>query len=300
MATRRKGLGRGLDALLTDRSGRQVDTSATPSGEGVQSLQLELLDANQKQPRTEFEKEKLEELAQSIRAQGVIQPVIVQSNGEGRYLILAGERRTRAARLAGLTEIPALVRRDPLDDSQVLQLALVENLQRADLNVLEEARAFQQLREVHGMTQDEIARQVGRSRSAVANHLRLLKLPGPILELLAAGRLTAGQARPLLSLPKTEDQQELAATAADGGLSAREIESLVAASLAPEGTTRDSSSSKGASQEQDVNTRKAAERLTRALQTKVEIRRTRRGGTVRVHFHSEEELIRLFDLMTRT
>lgn len=274
MSTRKRGLGRGLDALLKTED------------PGIRSLPLSLLEPNRFQPRVSFEEEGLEELAESIRAQGVIQPIVVTSNPSGGYTIIAGERRWRAARRAGLDEVPVVVR-DVQDDRQLLEMALVENLQRSDLNPVEEAEAYQSLREGFGLSQEEIARQVGKGRPTVANALRLLGLPGEIMDMLRDGRLTAGQARPLLSLESDAKKLELARRAANKGLTAREVEKLVRRG----GTTR------RAEPVIDPDTRAAADRLTRHLRTRVEIRRRGKGGTVRIGFHSEEELMRLFEML---
>lgn len=278
MSARKRGLGRGLDALLEDVP-RPV-----PSTVAVDRLR-----ANHRQPRTRFDDDGLEELADSIRAQGVIQPLIVSDLGEGAYEIVAGERRWLAARRAGLSEVPVVVR-EAVGDQEMLELALVENLQRTDLDALEEAQAFHSLTEDHGLSHEEIGRRVGRSRPAISNSLRLLQLPEEIQELLRAGRLTAGQARPLLALAG-EQQLRLARLAAAEGLSARAIERRVRRA------TR--SSLRRPAAEPDVHALAAAERLTRELQTRVEIRRRGAGGEIRIRFHDEEELMRLYDMIAK-
>lgn len=275
---RHRGLGRGLDALLR-------------ADEGVRAVAVDQLRPNRLQPRTRFDETGLAELAESIRTQGVVQPLIVQPKTDGTYTIIAGERRWRAAQLAGLTAVPVVVR-EVADDRQLLELALVENLQRADLDAVEEAEAFRALQEGFSLSQEEIARRVGKSRAAVANTLRLLRLPAKVLELLRAGRLTAGQARPLLALEEPIQQEIIAHRAADETLSARQLEELVARLRAP-GKAKKRRSPAPA----EPHAVAAAERLTQRLQTKVEIHRRGRGGTLRIHFHSEEELMRLFDLM---
>ena len=242
---------------------------------------------NRFQPRERFDDDALRELAESIREQGVLQPIVAVEEATGEFTIVAGERRWRAARLAGVESVPVVVR-ELKDDSSWLELALVENLQRSDLNPIEEAEAFQALREKFGFTQDQIAQRVGKGRPTVTNALRLLRLPEPVLELLRAGALTAGQARPLVALEDPRRQIELARQAAERGLSAREVEALAAA-----GAPRDKPRRKVASL--DSNTQAAQERLTRALRTRVEIRRRGKSGTVRLYFHSEDELMRLYD-----
>lgn len=276
MTTKRGGLGRGLDALLETREA------------GVQTVPVAQLSPNRFQPRTDFNDTGMDELTESIRQQGIVQPVVVTPRPEAGYTIVAGERRWRAARRAGLEEIPVIVK-EVRDDRQLLELALVENLQRADLNAIEEAEAFRSLQTGFGLSQEQIGLQVGRSRAAVSNSLRLLGLPDEIQDMLRDGRLTAGQARPLLGVTEAEEQLTLARRAVAQGLSARQIEALT-------GGER-KSRKKRTKQVMDPDTAAAAERLTRRIQTRVEIRRRGAGGMVQIHFHSEEELMRLFDLL---
>lgn len=277
-AARKRGLGRGLDALMGDQPEPR---------EGVQQVPVDRLQPNRFQPRSHFDESGLEELAESIRAQGVIQPIVAVAADGGRYTIVAGERRWRAAQRAGLKEVPVVVR-TVSGDRELLELALVENLQRADLNPVEEAEAYRTLGDGFSLSQEQIATRVGKARTTVTNTLRLLRLPEEVLDMLRDGRLTAGQARPLLGLSSDEERVELARKAAEGGLSAREIEQRVkepAPARRPEPP------------QDDVHTAAARERLTRRLQTKVEIRRRGNRGTLRIHFHSEEELMRLYDLI---
>lgn len=277
---KRGGLGRGLDALLEPKE--------TSEDMGVQTVPVGQLSPNRFQPRTDFNDTGMEELAESIRQQGIVQPVVVTPGPGGGFTIIAGERRWRAAQRAGLGEIPVVVKQVD-DDRQLLEMALVENLQRADLNAIEEAEAFRSLQQAFGLSQEEIGVQVGRSRAAISNALRLLGLPAEIQDMLRDGRLTAGQARPLLTVADEEHQMELALRAAKEGLSARQLEALTRGERQP----RKRLAPKGA----DPDTAAAAERLTRRIQTKVEIRRRGKGGTVQLHFHSEEELMRLYDLL---
>ncbi len=275
MSQPRSALGRGLDALI------QVE-------EVPHTLPIDRLRPNRWQPRTEFDDEGLSELAESIRSQGVVQPLVVTTRDRENYTIVAGERRWRAARRAGLEEVPVVVR-EVTGDRELLELALVENLQRADLNPVEEAEAYRSLQESFGLGQEEIGRRVGRSRVAVTNTLRLLNLPDEIQDMLRTGQLTSGQARPLLALATEEEQVKLAKRAAEASMSARQLEELVRpASKKP---------AKRAAKPVDPNDAAAAEKLTRRVQTKVEIARRGAGGTVRLHFHSEEELMRLYDLL---
>ncbi|HSK79709.1 MAG TPA: ParB/RepB/Spo0J family partition protein [Thermoanaerobaculia bacterium] len=284
MNPKKRGLGRGLDALIE----KQPEAPQAPA----RTLPLASLRPNRLQPRTSFNESAIEELAESIRAQGVVQPLIVTPDGEGIYAIVAGERRWRAARRAGLEEVPVVIR-EVANDRELLELALVENLQRSDLNAIEEAEAYLALQEKFGLSQEEIAARVGKGRPTVANSLRLLKLPEEVLELLRGGQLTAGQARPLLSIETPEEQIELALRAVREGLSSREMERLVAA---PEKEAPKKKPVKPI----EVHAAAAQEKLTRRLQTKVEIRRKGKGGLLQIHFHSEEELMRLYDeLMER-
>ena len=212
---KRKALGKGLSALLPD-----PEPSAAPV-ESANDVPLDQLEPNPFQPRTVFEPKQLQELAASLRETGMVQPILVRRQG-GRYQIIAGERRWRAAREAGLASVPVVVRDVP--DDRLLELALVENIQRQELMPLEEAQAYQRLHDEFRLTQEEVARRVGKDRSTVANTLRLLRLPPKVRELLAAGRLDAGHARALLALDGADDQVALAAEIARRGLSVREVE----------------------------------------------------------------------------
>ena len=277
MIKKRGGLGRGLEALLEPREAA-----------GVQTVAVSRLTPNRFQPRSDFSDTGMEELTESIRQQGIVQPVVVTPAEGDKYTIIAGERRWRAAQRAGLEEVPVVVKSVD-DDRQLLELALVENLQRADLNVIEEAEAFRSLQHAFGLSQEEIGVQVGRSRAAIGNALRLLGLPEEIQDMMRDGRLTAGQARPLLSLDDPEQQLALALRTVKEGLSARQVEALTSGERKP----RKQRATRG----MDPDTAAAAERLTRRLQTKVEIRRQGAGGALRIQFHSEEELMRLYDLL---
>ena len=285
-AARKRGLGRGLDALMGDEP-------PAPPRTGTQQVPVDRLKPNRFQPRSFFDEAGLEELAESIRAQGVIQPIVAVPDDGGpgrteRYTIVAGERRWRAAQRAGLTEVPVVLR-TVSGDQELLELALVENLQRADLNPVEEAEAYRTLGDTFSRSQDAIASRVGKARTTVTNPLRLLRLPDEVTDMLRDGRLTAGQARPLLALPSAEQQVELARLAVEDDLTARELERRV---QEPEPAKPPKTPP-----EPDVHTSAAQEKLTRRLQTKVEIRRRGDRGTLRIHFHSEEELMRLYDLL---
>ncbi len=288
MSAKRRGLGRGLDALLGSAS--RTGSGPVPEGgtadpaAGILSLPVDRLEPNRYQPRSTFDDQGLDELAESIKSQGVVQPLVVTPGDEDRYTIIAGERRWRASRRAGLEVVPVVVR-EVTGDQQILELALVENVQRADLNAIEEAEAYRTLADTFQLSQEEISGRVGKGRTTVTNSLRLLRLPEPIQDLIREGRLTAGQARPLLAVPDPELQVEIAERAVEQGLTARDLEALV--------TPR--KPRKKPPPELDVHTRAAIEELTRTLQTRVEIVRRKNRGLLQIHFHSEDELIRLYD-----
>jgi len=282
-AGKKRGLGRGLDAL--------IEKAEPKPDEPVRTLPVASLHPNRFQPRTYFDEAAIEDLAASVRAQGIIQPLVVTPEGDG-YAIIAGERRWRAARKAGLDAVPVVIRQ-VTDDRELLELALVENLQRSDLNPIEEAEAYAALQEKFGLSQEEVAARVGKARTTVTNALRLLRLPDEVLDLLREGRLTAGQARPLLAIQDPEEQIRLADRAVRDGLSARDLERLAA-------EPQESRKPKKPDRPVEVHTAAAEERLTRRLQTRVEIKRQGPGGQrgqLRIHFHSEEELMRLFDVL---
>jgi ParB family chromosome partitioning protein len=278
MSEKRRGLGRGLDALLPKEE----------PAPAVATLAVGQLRPNRRQPRGHFEDAGIDELAASIRAQGVLQPIVVSPLDSTTYTIIAGERRWRAAQRAGLDRVPVVVRTIAAD-RELLELALVENLQRTDLNPAEEAEAYRTLVEEFGLSHEAVAERVGKTRATVSNTLRLLKLPERALELVREGRLTAGQARALLALDDPEAVERLAERAVRQGLSARAIEALAAGPR-----------KRRAKAPPEPNAAAAAERLTQRLQTRVEIERRGAGGSIRIHFHGEEELMRLYDrLMAR-
>jgi ParB family chromosome partitioning protein len=278
----KRGLGRGLDAILEKPEVR----------DGIQLLPLWQLQPNRHQPRNAFDKGGLEELSQSIQAQGIIQPLVASPGEAGKYVIVAGERRWRAAKMAGLREVPVIVR-EIEDDRQLLELALVENLQREDLNAVEEAEAFQALRENFRLSQDQVGQRVGKSRTTITNSLRLLRLGPEVLDLVRDGALTAGQARPLLGIESKGAQLHLARRAVQEELSARQVEAIV---------RRESGASRAtaAKSRTDVHASAAADALTRSLQAKVEIVRRGKKGVVKIHFHSEEELMGIYERLMKT
>ncbi len=237
------------------------------------------------QPRRGFAPGPLEELAASIREHGVVQPIVVVARGE-KLEIVAGERRYRAARLAGLERVPVVIREKPAD-RELLELALVENLQREDLNPMEEAEAFGRLKEEFALTQEQIAERVGKDRATVSNSLRILRLPNSVKELVRDGALSGGHARALVGLPTPDEQQGLAEEIIRRGLSVRQTEARVARSTTGPRVKRE--------RRRDPFTRDAEEKLSRRLRTRVRISRKRRGGRIELLFGSEEELIGLFE-----
>lgn len=278
---KRHVLGKGLDALLPK----------TQTGRALLELDIERISPSEFQPRVQFESEKLEELTASIAANGVIQPIVVRQNGNG-YEIIAGERRWRAAQRAGLSRIPAIVQE--VSDEKMVEMALVENIQRDDLSPIEEAHAYQLLVEQFSLNQEEVAKRVGRSRTAVTNTLRLLRLPKPIQQQLLSGEISMGHARALLPLAKDE-QLELARQIATRGLSVREVERRVQRL-----TQTVDRATVGRPPSKDANLRAAEHKLEERWKTRVEIRRRGPGGQIVLYFHSEEELERLYeDLLPR-
>ena len=228
---KRGGLGKGLDAIFAENGTENQNSSIT--------LPLREIEPNRAQPRKQFDEGALAELADSISQHGILQPLLVRPLVSGGYQIVAGERRWRAARMAGLTEVPAVVRE--MSDQQVMQLALIENLQREDLTALEEAQGYQTLMESYELTQEEIAKIVGKSRPAVANALRLLNLPQAVRELVAEGKLSAGHARTLLPIESAQDMLEMAQLTVKHGISVRELEKMVKKFLSHETETEPAS-----------------------------------------------------------
>lgn len=281
----KRGLGKGLGALIPQ-------TEA--AGGGVEVVPIQAIRPNPLQPRTSIQEESLGELAESIREHGVIQPLIVRREedeaGAG-YVLIAGERRWQAAKLAGLPSVPVIIK--DATPQQMLELALVENIQRADLNPLEEAGAYQQLIEEFGLTQEQVADKVGKSRAAVANALRLLRLPARVRTALAEGTISEGHARALLSLENEALQEQTLNLVINKALSVRQTEELVRRLL--EGARRPGS--KKESSRQSPETRALEADFESALGTRVQLFRSRQGGKLVIHFYSEEELQALYDAL---
>ncbi|HEV7682782.1 MAG TPA: ParB/RepB/Spo0J family partition protein [Pyrinomonadaceae bacterium] len=286
----RKALGRGLGALLS------AEGTAT-AAEEASEVPLTLIDPGSVQPRTIFDDAKLENLANSIRANGVVQPVLLRRKGD-RFELIAGERRWRAAQIAGLNKIPAVVRSVP--DDKVLEIALIENIQREDLNPIEEARAYKKLIETLGLTQETVAERVGRDRSYVTNYLRLLKLPDDLQDLLQSGRISTGHARTLLGLDQPDIQRRIARKVIEQDLSVRATEQLVR--LSATRPTQRAAKVTQKEQEVDPNVRAAENKLRRLFGTQVRIIQPTGGasGRIELEFYNQTDLNRLYDLLTES
>jgi ParB family chromosome partitioning protein len=285
MSTQKKALGRGLGALIPSRPAPEpAAPQATPSA-GLAEVPIEQIAPNPYQPRKTFNDASIEDLARSVREHGIIQPLVVTKTGDNKYRLIAGERRFRAAQKAGLATVPVVIK-ETMADSDVLQVALIENIQREDLNPIEEAYAYHQLHEEFGLTQEEISKRVGKERSTVANFLRLMRLPDSVKKLLAAGQLSMGHARAILAVEPARKQEQLAERVVRRNLNVRQTE-MLAAESSPKAAEPE--------KEKDIFTRDAEDKLTRTLRSKVEIDRKRRGGVIHIRFGSEDELIRLVD-----
>lgn len=282
MAKTRRALGRGLSALIPE--------TAPPPPELPTEADLDRLTPNRAQPRTVVDEPKLEALARSIRASGVLQPIVVRRIDGDRFEIVAGERRWRAAQKAGLLRVPIVVREVP--DEKLLETALIENVQRENLNPIEEGEAYRRLIDERGMTQEDVAAAVGKDRATVANYARLLVLPPEVRTEVAAGALTMGHARALLGLSEADAQRRAARDVVAGGLSVRETEVLVKKLAGPPASPGPKAAAV------DVHTQAAQDRLRVALGTRVRIVRKGRRGRIEIDFGSEDELQRLFERLT--
>jgi len=278
----RKALGRGLSALLSE---------AATAGEELLEIDLDLIDPNPDQPRSSINQARLEELAQSIRSHGLVQPILLRRMANGRFQIVAGERRWRAALIAGILRLPAVIRNIP--DDKLLELALVENIQRQELNPIEEATAYRRLVEHLGLTQDELAERVGKQRPTIANYLRLLELSDHIKRLLEGEEISMGHARALLGLATAEQRESLANEIVKRGLSVRETERAVQKE-SKKPRTRSSTVHPN-----DANIRAAELKMKRLLGTQVKIHLVREGGRIEVGFGSISELDRIYSIIMR-
>lgn len=277
----RKRLGRGLAALIGDLDKPSSPAEQSPQVRADRSAPIELVSPNPRNPRRSFGEEDLEDLTQSIREHGIVQPVVVRTMPDNRYEIIAGERRWRAAQRAGLTSVPIVIR--DVSDRIALELAIIENVQRADLNPVEEAQGYQQLIDEHQYTQADLGQVIGKSRSHVANTLRLLKLPEHVRSMVTDGSLSAGHARTLVT---ALDPESLARRIVDEGLSVRQAEAL--AQQPPRVDT--GRSERGASSEKDADTIALEKTLSDALGLKVSITHGQRGGDIKIRYSSLEQL----------
>jgi ParB family chromosome partitioning protein len=278
---KKKALGRGLEALIPERA------SSQDVGQRIFRLEVDRIATNRYQPRQTFDDQGISDLAESIQTHGVIQPVLVRSLQQGGYELIAGERRLRAVRLLGLPTIPAIVQE--ATDERSLELALIENIQREDLNPLETAEAYHRLGEDFHLSQEDIAHKVGKDRSTVANALRILTLPKEVKEEIASGRLSMGHAKALLSLSRGRDQVDVAARIVEKGLSVREAETLVRGWTAP-GTTKRPVLP-------DPHVQDVEERMQRALGTKVRIQGRGKRGRIVVEYYGLEDLQRILEVI---
>ena len=288
--SKQRGLGRGLGAFFPG-VGATAAAPDPPAGQRVALIPIDAIAANPNQPRRDFDERELESLSQSVRANGVLSPILVRSVGDRRYEIVAGERRWRAARMAGLTEMPALVRE--ADDPQSLELALIENLQRTDLNPIEEAAGYRQLIDEHGFTQDGLSQRLGKARPTLANAIRLLSLPESVQAMVRDRRLSAGHARALASLPPAR-AEEIARTAIARGLNVRDVERLAGESP----TAKKKQSTSGGAKAAVGLTPDLAEvetRLRFALATRVSIHPSAAGGSIEIRYAGDDELQRIVD-----
>lgn len=281
----RRALGRGLSALLSD-------PGPAPQGEEMLEVDIDLIDPNPAQPRGRFNEDKLDELAQSIRANGLVQPLLLRRDSNGRYQIVAGERRWRAAQRAGLHRINAVIRSIP--DSKLLELALIENIQREELNPIEEAVAYQNLKHNLGLTDDEIAHQVGKDRSSINNYLRLLKLPEDVQRMLEDNLISMGHARALLGLDTKDQIRTLANEVAEKKLSVRQTEQAVKRATSPQSLREKSTPS-----DNDANIRAAELKMKRFLGSQVRIHLGNNGGRIEIEFGSTNELDRIYSIIMR-
>lgn len=279
-------MGRGLSALISE-------TSTAGSSEEFREIEIDLIEPNNLQPRTRFDEPQLEELAASIKENGIVQPILVRKLNGGRYQLVAGERRWRAAQRAGLNRIPAVLR--DIADDKMLELALIENIQRQELNPIEEAHAYKRLIDTLGLTQETVAQRVGRDRTFVTNYLRLLRLPDDIQQLVEENKLSMGHARTLLSIDDADRQRKLAKNIIEKGLSVRETERLIKKVINnPAGAD-----SEIAPRSVDANVRLAEVKLRRRFSTQVKILPNQQGegGKIEIHYYNPVDLHRLFELL---
>ena len=299
MAKKARGLGKGLDALFGDmevsvepsskeeESSAVHDIEAAETHEGIKYIDINNIKPNANQPRKTFDEGKLEELADSIREHGLIQPLVVRKSTNG-YEIVAGERRWRAARKIGIKKIPAIVRE--LSDEENMLLAIIENMQREDLDPIEEAEGISQMIETYGLSQEQVSKSLGKSRPYITNQLRLLKLPEEIRKMVSDGRLSSGHVRALITIDDEEKQIKLAVQAVEQGLSVRQVEALAKAN-------KKVKKSKSAKKKKSADVKRVEEDLKVALGTKVNLNQNGKKGKIEIEFYSKDELERLIELL---
>lgn len=299
MAKKARGLGKGLDALFGDmevsvepsskeeESSAVHDIEAAETHEGIKYIDINNIKPNANQPRKTFDEGKLEELADSIREHGLIQPLVVRKSTNG-YEIVAGERRWRAARKIGIKEIPAIVRE--LSDEENMLLAIIENMQREDLDPIEEAEGISQMIETYGLSQEQVSKSLGKSRPYITNQLRLLKLPEEIRKMVSDGRLSSGHVRALITIDDEEKQIKLAVQAVEQGMSVRQVEALAKAN-------KNVKKSKTAKKKKSADVKRVEEDLKVALGTKVNLNQNGKKGKIEIEFYSKDELERLIELL---
>jgi len=282
----KKALGKGLQALLPEK--KTLAWKVEQDGQAVFMISLDQILPNRYQPRTTFVEAELEELAQSVKEHGVLQPIVVRRKGDGMYELIAGERRFRAAKIAGMTAIPALVRNS--NDEKALAVALVENIQRQNLNPMEEAKAYSRLMGEFGLTQDLVSRSVGKDRSSIANILRLLSLPKAVQQFIESGAISLGHAKVLAGLSTAEAQLQLAQKIVSEQLSVRQIEQIISSGQKKDRGPR-------SKKEEPHRFRNLEEQFRKRLGTKVQVKAGARGGQLIIHYFSDEELDRITSMI---
>jgi ParB family chromosome partitioning protein len=284
----RKVLGRGLSALLTEAS--------SSNNEELKDIQVDLIEPNNLQPRTSFDDQHLEELSQSIKENGIVQPILVRRTAGAKYQIVAGERRWRAAQRAGLHTVPAVIRE--VADEKMLELALIENIQRQELNAIEEASAYKKLIDTLGLTQETVAQRVGRDRTFVTNYLRLLRLPEDIQRLVEESKISMGHARALLGIDDPSKQREIAKSIIEKGLSVRETERTIKRLINREDKVQEGKSALII----DANIKAAETKLRRRFSTQVKIAPNQQGegGKIEFHYYNDADLQRIFSLLNNS
>jgi ParB family chromosome partitioning protein len=290
MASAKHGLGRGLGALITSLNKGEEQVTPFTSGRSIVALDVSKISPNPRQPRKTFDDAKLEELTMSIKEQGITSPILVRRKGD-LFELIAGERRLRAAKKAGFSTIPAIIK--DFSDEQSLEITIVENLQREDLNPIEEAMAYKMLSEEFNLTHDQIAKKVGKDRSTVSNALRLLELPQKIIDSIAAGEITAGHARPLLGVEDSDHQIEVWREIVKKDLSVRDVEallSIIAEKNPPTGGER-----RKKTKHTDIALKEIEDRIAEKLGTKIEIHGSSQKGRVQINYYSQEDLERIIE-----